>query len=139
MPGVTRFGISMDEELSARFDELIRQKGYRNRSEAIRDLVRDALVQQEWSTSAEEVIGTVTLVYNHHKHELADRLTDVQHEHYQQVISSMHIHLDHDNCLEVLAVRGKASEMRKIADLLISQKGVKHGKLVSTSSGREIV
>ena len=100
--------------------------------------MRDALVRRQWEEADTEVVGTITLVYDHHKRELSDRLIDLQHEHHERVLATMHIHLDEDNCLEVLAVRGPAREVQMIADLLISQKGVKHGRLTITSTGASI-
>jgi CopG family nickel-responsive transcriptional regulator len=137
MGELVRFGVSMDEELLARFDELIAELGYANRSEALRDLVRDRLVQREWE-AGEEVVGVVILLYDHHKRELADRLTDLQHEHHELILSTMHIHLDEANCLEVLAVRGPGNEVQRLADRLIGLKGVKHGKLAATSTGQRL-
>ena len=135
MSRVVRFGISMPPDLFHRFGELVKEKGYSSRSEAICDLIRDALVRREWEGDQNtEVVGTITLVYDHHKRELSDRLIDLQHEHHEEVLATMHIHLDRDHCLEVLAVRGRAREVQRIADLLISQKGVKHGKLTLTST-----
>jgi CopG family nickel-responsive transcriptional regulator len=131
-----RFGISIPEDLIKKFDRLIAGKGYSNRSEAIRDLIRDRFVEEEWRESSKEVVGTVTLVYNHESHELADKLTDLQHSHFKNIISSTHIHLDEHNCLEVLVVKGKSQKVKEIADKLISTKGVKHGKLVMTTTGR---
>ena len=133
-----RFGISIDDGLLERFDRLVTEKGFINRSEAIRDLIRDALVEQTWEDGNEETVGTVTLVYDHHVHDLADRLTDIQHDHHDRIISTLHVHLDHHNCLEVLIVRGMASQIKAIADSLIGVKGVKHGKLVMTTTGREL-
>ncbi|MCR4438812.1 MAG: nickel-responsive transcriptional regulator NikR [bacterium] len=135
---LTRFGISLDSELLARFDKMIAEMGYDNRSEAIRDLIRDALVQREWQEERGDRVGTITLIYDHHSGELPERLTELQHDHAEQIISTMHVHLDHDNCLEVLAVRGEARAIRAIADQLIGTKGVKHGKLVATTTGREL-
>lgn len=137
MARITRFGVSMDEELLSRFDELIAELGYANRSEALRDLVRDRLVQREWEAGA-EVVGVIILLYDHHKRELSDRLTDLQHDHHHLVLSTMHIHLDGDNCLEVLAVRGAGPEVQGLADLLVGLKGVKHGKLAATSTGQRL-
>jgi CopG family nickel-responsive transcriptional regulator len=128
----------MDAKLLARFDALMERKGYVNRSEAIRDLVRNALVEDQWSHGDEESVGTVTLVYDHHVRDLADKLTEHQHVHHQSIISALHVHLDHDNCLEVLVVRGKASEVRRLADEIIGTKGVKHGKLVTTTTGKNL-
>ncbi|RKY00291.1 nickel-responsive transcriptional regulator NikR [Candidatus Poribacteria bacterium] len=135
--GIIRFGVSMDEKLLKRFDELIRRKGYKNRSEAIRDLMRDYIVEQEWAED-EEMVGTITLVYDHNVREISDRLTDMQHEHYKSILSTLHIHLDKDNCLEVLVVRGKASYIKRLAEKLISTRGVKHGRLIMTTAGREL-
>ena len=133
-----RFGISIDDKLLESFDRLIELKGYMNRSEAIRDLIRATLVELRWEGGEEETVGTVTLVYNHHVRDLSDKLTEQQHTHHNQIISSLHIHLDAHNCLEVLVVRGKARDVKKIADELIGVKGVKHGKLVMTTTGEEL-
>lgn len=135
MGETVRFGISIDDELLDRFDALVAEKGYVNRSEAIRDLIRDALVEQAWEAGDEETVGTVTLVYDHHVRDLSDRLTEQQHHHHHEIVSALHIHLDAHNCLEVLVVRGRAGVVKKIADELIGVKGVKHGKLVMTTTG----
>lgn len=135
MGETVRFGISIDDELLDLFDTLVNEKGYANRSEAIRDLIRDALVEQTWEDGTEETVGTVTLVYDHHVRDLSDRLTEQQHNHHHEIVSALHIHLDAHNCLEVLVVRGKAAVVKKIADELIGVKGVKHGKLVMTTTG----
>jgi CopG family nickel-responsive transcriptional regulator len=137
MAKLTRFGVSMDEELLSQFDELIRQLGYGNRSEALRDLVRERLVQREWE-AGEEVVGVIVLLYDHHKRELTDRLTELQHGYHDLIAATMHIHLDEDNCLEILAVRGAGAQIQHLADRLIGLKGVKHGKLVATSTGRHL-
>jgi CopG family nickel-responsive transcriptional regulator len=133
-----RFGISIDDKLLESFDRLIEQKGYLNRSEAIRDLIRSDLVEMQWEAGEEETVGTVTLVYNHHVRDLSEKLTEQQHSHHDQIISALHVHLDAHNCLEVLVVRGKARDVKKIADELIGVKGVKHGKLVMTTTGEEL-
>jgi len=138
MAGVVRFGVSIDARLLERFDRLIADKGYVNRSEAVRDLVRAALVEEEWRRGEGETVGTVTLVYDHHQSDLADRLTDYQHAHHERVLSTLHIHLDADNCLEVVVLRGPADELRRLADALIGTKGVRHGKFVATTTGREL-
>lgn len=135
---VIRFGISMEPELLWKFDGLIEKKGYANRSEAVRDLVREHLVGEEWEVRGKEVLGTITLVYNHHARDLADRLTHLQHHYYKNIISSTHVHIDEHNCLEVLAVKGKSDKVREIADRLISAKGVKHGKLAMSTTGKGI-
>ncbi len=136
MGETVRFGISIDSGLLERFDRVVEEKGYVNRSEAIRDLIRDALVEQSWEAGEEETVGTLTLVYDHHVRDLSDRLTDIQHDHHDRIISTLHVHLDHHNCLEVLIVRGKAGQIKSIADSMIGVKGVKHGKLVMTTTGR---
>jgi CopG family nickel-responsive transcriptional regulator len=136
MGQITRFGISMDSQLLKRFDSFIYHHGYANRSEAIRDLVRDRLVKGEWTDEKVETVGTITIIYDHHQRELAEKLAEQQHRAQESVISVMHVHLDHHNCLEVLAVRGKAKHIKTLSDNLISAKGVKHGKLVMTSTGK---
>lgn len=138
MSKLVRFGISMDSRLLNRFDQLIAEKGYSNRSEAIRDLIRDQLVNITWKEEVKEVVGTITLVYNHEIRELNDRLIDMQHQFHNRIISSVHVHLDKHNCLEVLVVRGKGKDLKHIAEKLIGIKGVKHGKLITTTTGKEI-
>jgi CopG family nickel-responsive transcriptional regulator len=138
MGNTVRFGISLDDKLLASFDQLIEEKSYMNRSEAIRDLIRAALVEERSSSDEAESVGTVTLVYNHHVRDLSDKLTEHQHSHHDQIISALHVHLDAHNCLEVLVVRGKVKEIKKIADELIGVKGVKHGKLVMTTTGEDL-
>ncbi len=138
MAETVRFGVSIDEKLLESFDSLIEKKGYMNRSEAIRDLIRASLVELKWEGGEEETVGTVTLVYDHHVRDLSDKLTEQQHAHHDKVISTLHVHLDAHNCLEVLVVRGKARDVKKIADELIKVKGVKHGKLVMTTTGQEL-
>ncbi len=134
MGDITRFGISIDTSLLDSFDSLIAGKGYQNRSEAIRDLIRSSLVEEKAAHGSEEMVGTVTLVYNHHVRDLADKLTEHQHQHHHHIISALHVHLDAHNCLEVLVLKGKAVEIRQLAAELIGVKGVKHGKLVMTSA-----
>ena len=136
---ITRFGVSIDDDLLARFDQLITRKGYTNRSEAIRDLIRDSLVQTEWESSPQETIGTITIVYNSHTRELTDLLTHLQHRHYRSIISTTHIHLDDENCLEVLIVHGRGEDIKHISDRLIGARGVKHGKLSLTTTGKDLV
>jgi len=135
---LVRFGVSMDENLLQRFDTLISRKGYANRSEAVRDLIRDHLVEEEWREKGREMVGTITMVYNHHTRGLSDSLTDLQHHFHDLVISTMHLHLDEDNCLEVLVVKGMVDKIKSIADKLISTRGVKHGKLTMTTTGKEL-
>lgn len=138
MSDLTRFGISIDDRLLKRFDELIADKGYVNRSEAIRDLIRNALVEEAWARGDEETVGTVTLVYDHHTRDLADKLTEQQHSHHEAIVSALHVHLDAHHCLEVVVVKGKARSVKRLADELIGTKGVKHGKLVTTTTGKEL-
>lgn len=135
---IVRFGISLDEALLLRFDRLIARKGYANRSEAIRDLIRDSLVMEEWESSTAETVGTITIVYSHETRELTDTLTDLQHRYHNSIISAMHIHLDEHNCLEVIVVKGRARDIKTIADRLIGTKGVKHGKLTATTTGKHL-
>ena len=135
---IVRFGVSIDTTLLKRFDALIGKKGHANRSEAIRDLVRDSLVIDEWETSTSETVGSITIVYSHETRELTDTLTDLQHRYHSSIISSMHIHLDHHNCLEVVIMKGRSKELRHLADQILSLRGVKHGQLVITSTGKEL-
>jgi CopG family nickel-responsive transcriptional regulator len=138
MAFITRFGVSIEESLLKNFDRLISRKGYQNRSEAIRDLIRDSLVKEEWKEGKKEMAGTITMVYNHHTRELSRILTQMQHDQYQTILSTLHIHLDEHNCLEVLVVRGRGEEIQKISDRLIGTKGVKHGKLSLTTTGKNL-
>jgi CopG family nickel-responsive transcriptional regulator len=139
MSSITRFGVSIESQLIKKFDALIDRKGYATRSEAIRDMIRDTLVEQEWESGAHETVGTITIVYNHNTRELEHALTDMQHKSFHRIISSLHIHLDAHNCLEVMVVKGKSHEIIKIADRLIGTRGVKHGKLTMTTTGKELV
>lgn len=135
MSKITRFGVSLEEELLRNFDRLIRQRKYANRSEAIRDLIREALVKEEWKEKAGEVAGVITLVYDHHKRELLNRLTDIQHDYKDMIISAQHVHLDHDNCLEMIALKGNPQEAAELKDKLRSAKGVKFGSLTMATTG----
>lgn len=135
MSKLVRFGVSIPEDLIEPFDESIRKKGYRTRSEAVRDMMRDYLVDQEWENDSEGVVGTITIVYDHHTRELSKALTGLQHDHHDEIVCTTHVHMDHDNCLEVIVVRGTGERVKTIADRLISTKGVKHGKLVCTTTG----
>ncbi len=129
-----RFGVSIPEELIERFDRLIERRGYANRSEAIRGLIRDTLVQEVIASPSAKVVGALSLVYSHHTHDLSDRLTEMQHQDHGVIVSTLHIHLDAHNCLEVIILKGKASRVKKMADNLISMRGVKHGKLTLTTA-----
>ncbi len=136
--GIKRFGISLDSSLLKSFDRLLLERGYMNRSEAIRDLIRDSLVKEEWEKGNKETVGTITIVYSHNTRELLNILTDIQHDFHTSVMSSTHVHLDSHNCLEVLIVKGKGKDIKKIADMLIGTKGVKHGKLSLTTTGKHL-
>lgn len=138
MSDIVRFGVSLEKELLEKFDQLIEEKKYSNRSEAIRDLIRENLVKREW-IGGKEVAGAITLVFDHHKRELVNTLTDIQHDFHQLIISSQHIHLDHDNCLEIVVVKGKPAEVNGLSDKLRSTKGVKYGALSIATTGKELV
>jgi CopG family nickel-responsive transcriptional regulator len=138
MGQLSRIGVAIDSELLEKFDSMIAQRGYTNRSEAFRDIIRDELVERAWQSPESPVVGTVTLVYDHHVRLLNEKLTSLQHDFHHSILSTLHVHLDHDHCLEVLVVRGKAGEVQKVADTLISTKGVKHGRLTITTSGAEL-
>lgn len=138
MSELSRIGIALDIELLAKFDALIARRGYTNRSEAFRDLIRAELVQQTIESPQSRMVGTITLVYDHHVRKLQDRLTDLQHEYHHSILSTLHIHLDHDNCLEIIVVSGKLADLQELANTLISTKGVKHGRANWTTSGADL-
>ena len=138
MGQLSRIGVAIDSELLEKFDKLIEGRGYTNRSEAFRDLIREELVQKKWENLDQLVVGTVTLVYDHHVRMLSEKLTNIQHDFHHNILSTLHVHLDHDNFLEVLIVKGKAKDVQKVADALISTKGVKHGRLTLTTSGADL-
>jgi len=137
MAKVFRFGISLDKALLDKFDQLIKEKNYANRSEAFRDLIRQELVRKEWQ-QGKEIAGAINLIYDHHKRELINKLMDIQHNYQKLIISTQHIHLDHNNCLEIIAVKGTSKEAQKLADTLKSVKGVKHGTISMSSTGKAI-
>ncbi len=138
MSKVTRFGVSLEDELLVKFDALLKRIGYKNRSEAIRDLIRNRLVKQDWKDEDKEIVGILSLVYNHEKSEITEKLNHIQHEHIGAIVSATHIHLDPHNCLEVVILKGKSREIEKISDLLQSTKNVKHGGLLRTTTGEEL-
>jgi len=138
MEELARFGVSIPKQLLSAFDEYIERKHYANRSEAIRDLIRQKLVEEEWRESTEEVAGVITYLYDHHKRELADRLLDLQHDYYDKIITTQHMHVDHERCLEIILVKGKASEIKELADKIQSLKGVLHVNLALTTLGKKI-
>lgn len=133
-----RFGVSLDSDLLTKFDKLCEEKSYQTRSEAIRDLIRNKLVQQEWEQSSGELAGTLSMVYDHHQSGLAQKLTEIQHEVHEVILSTLHVHLDHHNCLEVLVLKGEAETIKSLGQRLISTKGVKHGNLGLTTTGHEL-
>jgi CopG family nickel-responsive transcriptional regulator len=135
MSDLSRIGVAIESDLLEEFDALIARRGYPSRSEAFRDLIRDALIQESAASDNARVVGTVTLVYAHRVRLLREKLTSLQHTFHHAILSTLHVHLDHDNCLEVVVVRGKAGQVRRIADALISMKGVKHGRLTVTTAG----
>jgi CopG family transcriptional regulator, nickel-responsive regulator len=137
MSGLFRFGVSLDKTLLDKFDRYIRERNYSNRSEAFRDLIRQELIKKEWQ-EGDDVAGAITLIYDHHRKDLLSKITDLQHDFQQVIISTQHIHLDHDNCLEIVAVRGQPREVTKLADMLKSIKGVKHCTLSMSSTGEHI-
>ncbi|HUX02910.1 MAG: nickel-responsive transcriptional regulator NikR [Phycisphaerae bacterium] len=138
MAKVVRFGVSMDSRLLATLDGIAERRGYASRSEALRDLVRAERVRESWEKSKGPVVGTLTLVYDHHVRELAERLVNLQHDQHTMVHSTMHVHLSHKMCLEVIVLRGRPQEVQRLADRLIAARGVKHGRLVATS-GEDLV
>jgi CopG family transcriptional regulator, nickel-responsive regulator len=133
MAQLTRTGIAIDDNLLARFDRFITKQGYTNRSEAVRDLIRDRLVGAAIEAPEAQVVGTITLIYDHHSRLLPDKLMGLQHAHHDVIIATTHAHLDHNTCLEVLVVKGQAKQVQKLADLLIGTKGVQHGRVVMSS------
>ncbi len=137
MSELVRFGVSLEKGLLEKFDNFIRERNYTNRSEAFRDMIRQELIKKEW-IEGEDVAGAITLIYDHHRKDLLGRITDIQHNYQRVIISTQHIHLDHDNCLEIVAVRGNPAEVQRLADMLKSIKGVKHGTLNMSSTGKGI-
>jgi CopG family transcriptional regulator, nickel-responsive regulator len=135
---LARFGVSLSRSLLKELDRMVRQKGYRNRSQALGDMIRDHLVEYQEKSGDSEVAGTITLVYDHHRPNVQESLTDLQHQNLDKIISTLHVHMDHDNCLEVLVVRGKASVVKSLAEHLIAVRGVKHGKLMLTTTGKNL-
>ncbi|MFH1367748.1 MAG: nickel-responsive transcriptional regulator NikR [Elusimicrobiota bacterium] len=135
MDKLVRFGVSLNSGLLSEFDRHIKAKTYATRSKAIEDLIREALVKQEWEHGSGDAAGAITIVYDHHKRALVNDLLDIQHDYQDTIISTQHVHLTHDNCLEVIVVKGKPAEVQKLADELKSEKGVKHCSLTITSAG----
>lgn len=134
---LTRFSVSIEDDLLKKFDALVRQEGYPTRSEAVKALVRNALVEQDWQQEG-EVAATISMVYNHHKNNLVNRLLKIQHDFGDAVLTSQHIHIDHDNCMEVLIVKGGVSQVKELARQLKSVKGIKHCELSTTTTGKKV-
>ncbi|MGH9446475.1 MAG: nickel-responsive transcriptional regulator NikR [Terriglobia bacterium] len=137
MGDLVRTGVSLERELLAGFDEAIGRKGYQNRSEAIRDLIREHLVREE-ADENKIVVGTLTMVYDHHRPRLSEKLIEIQHRAGAKVLAMTHVHLDHHNCLEVIIMRGRGAEIRRLGDQMLSARGVKHGRVVITSTGKHL-
>jgi len=131
---ITRFGVSIAPDLLDKFDKIIKKKGYSNRSEAIRDIIRKSIVKEDTISPDLDAIGTLTMIYDHHEGALTNKLLDLQHQHHNEILSTTHIHIDHHNCLEVLVLKGKTGEIKKLADNIRALKGIKHGELVLTKS-----
>ncbi|MCX6565901.1 MAG: nickel-responsive transcriptional regulator NikR [Candidatus Aminicenantes bacterium] len=137
MSDLIRFGVSLEKGLLEKFDKYIRRRKWASRSDALRDLIRAELIKKEW-TEGDEVAGAVTLIYDHHRKDLLGRLTDLQHGYQRLVLSTLHIHLDHDHCLEIIAVKGEPAEIQKLAETLRTIQGVKHGTLTMSATGRNL-
>jgi CopG family nickel-responsive transcriptional regulator len=137
MSELVRFGVSLEKRLLEKFDNFIKERNYTNRSEAFRDMIRQELIKKEW-VEGEDIAGAITLIYDHHRKDLLSKITDIQHNYQKLIISTQHIHLDHNNCLEIVAVRGNPAEVQRLADTLKSIKGVKHGTLNMSSTGKGI-
>jgi CopG family transcriptional regulator, nickel-responsive regulator len=135
MGKLVRFGVSLDSGLLGEFDKHLKAKTYATRSKALEDLIREALVKQEWEHGSGDAAGAITIVYDHHKRALVNNLLDIQHDYQGTIISTQHVHLTHDNCLEVIVVKGKPAEVQKLSDELKSEKGVKHCSLTITTAG----
>ena len=134
-----RIGVSLPEKLLSRFDEIILKRGYSSRSEGIRDAIRNYIVHYEWMSDVQgERVGVITLVYAHSQRGLVENITEIQHEYGGIIQSSLHVHLDHDNCLEVVVLRGDGQDVKKAAERMMALKGVKHVKLTTTSIGKEL-
>jgi CopG family nickel-responsive transcriptional regulator len=138
MSKLMRFGVSLDETLLKKFDPFIARLGYKSRSEAIRDLIRERLVAEEWKADKAQAMGVLSLVYSHEVRELSKKLTDIQHHHLGIILSTTHIHMDEHNCLEVVILKGSGKKIQEVAGHLLSAKGVKHGKLIMTTTGRHL-
>lgn len=137
MGNLVRTGLSLEQDLLERFDETITRRGYQNRSEAVRDLIREYLLSEEDSEN-KVISGSLTMVYDHHRPQLSEKLIDIQHHSHGEILATTHVHLDHDNCLEVVIMKGRGPVLRRIADQMLTLRGVKHGKLVITTTGKDL-
>jgi CopG family nickel-responsive transcriptional regulator len=137
MPQLTRTGVSLEKDLLNQFDQVIARRGYRNRSEAIRDLIRESLVSEAIDKN-KQVVATLSMIYDHHRPNLSDKLNEIQHHSHGNVMATTHVHLDEDNCLEVVIMKGRSGEVKHLADHMLAMRGVKHGKLVLTSTGKDL-
>jgi CopG family transcriptional regulator, nickel-responsive regulator len=137
MGDVTRTGVSIESDLLDRFDNLIAKRGYKNRSKALRDLIRESLVNEEIEQNR-AVVATLSMIYDHHRHDLSNKLNEIQHHSHHNILAATHVHLDRDNCLEVVILKGRSGQIRGLADQMLSMRGVKHGKLVITSTGKDL-
>ena len=135
---IKRIGISLEPQLLEQFDQLMADKGYSNRSEAVRDLIREKLIERQWAAPDGEAVATVLLVYEHEGMEFSQRLTKLEHEEFHCIVSSMHVHMDHDNCLEILVLRGPGKDIQRLGDRLISLRGVKHGRFIPGTTGQKM-
>ncbi len=135
MSELVRLSISLEKPLADRLERMVRGSRYTNRSEFIRDLIRQRLVEQQWADERREVVGTITLIYDHHARQLSDRLIDIQHDHHDQILATTHVHLSHDHCAEMIMVRGQAGRIRRLADDLRKQRGVLHAGLTMSAPG----
>ena len=134
MEQITRFGVSIEPSLLKKFDIIIKKEGYQNRSEAIRDLIREKCISTKKLNPESNAIGTLTMIYDHHTGNLMEKLLKIQHDNTSEILTTTHIHIDHDNCLEVLILKGKTKHIQQLADTIKSLKGIKHGELVITTS-----
>jgi CopG family nickel-responsive transcriptional regulator len=137
MGNLVRTGLSLERDLLERFDAAINRKGYQNRSEAIRDLIREHLVEEAVEDN-KVIVGTLTMVYDHHQPNLSAKLIEAQHEAASKVLAATHVHLDHHHCLEVVILKGRSGEVKSLADRILSLRGVKHGQLTVTTTGKHL-
>jgi CopG family nickel-responsive transcriptional regulator len=137
MPQLTRTGVSLEEDLLTQFDRVIAKRGYKNRSKAIRDLIRESLVSEAIDKN-KQVVATLSMIYDHRRPNLSDKLNEIQHHSHGNVLAATHVHLDADNCLEVVIMQGRSEEVKHLADHMLAMRGVKHGKLVLTTTGKDL-